>query len=146
MDLVGSLPSTENGNCYIMTAKVIFTRWPIAVPIPDKTAEEIADDFNKHVIAEHCSCEELLTDNAKKLTGLVINDIAQTLGIHKVKTVHYNQNGHKVERYHGTMGQMLRTTITVNQTTWEDKLPYTLMAYRTSVYNTTNFFFFYLVH
>ena len=60
-----------------MTAEDIFTRWPIAVAIPDKTAEEIADAFNKHVIAEHGSCEELLTDNAKELTGLVINDIAK---------------------------------------------------------------------
>ena len=146
VDLVGPLPRTENGNCYIMTAEDIFTRWPIAVPIPDKTAEEIADAFNKHVIAEHGSCEELLTDNAKELTGLVINDIAKTLGISKVQTVPYNPNGNKVERYHRTLGQMLRTTITGNQNTWEEKLPYTLMAYRTSVHNTTKFTPFYLVH
>ena len=146
VDLVGPLPRSENGNCYIMTAEDIFTRWPIAVPIPDKTAEEIADAFNKHVIVEHGSCEELLTDNAKELTGLVINDIAKTLGISKVQTVPYNPNGNKVERYHRTLGQMLRTTVTGNQNTWEDKLPYTLMAYRTSVHNTTKFTPFYLVH
>jgi len=146
VDLVGPLPRTEKGNCYIMTAEDIFTRWPIAVAIPDKTAEEIADAFNKHVIAEHGSCEELLTDNAKELTGLVIHDIAKTLGISKVQTVPYNPNGNKVERYHRTLGQMLRTTITGNQNTWEDKLPYTLMAYRTSVHNTTKFTPFFLMH
>ena len=146
VDLVGPLPRTEKGNCYIMTAEDIFTRWPIAVAIPDKTAEEIADAFNKYVIAEHGSCEELLTDNAKELTGLVINDVAKTLGISKVQTVPYNPNGNKVERYHRTLGQMLRTTITGSQTTWEDKLPYTLMAYRTSVHNTTKFTPFYLMH
>lgn len=79
LDLVGPLPRTDKGNVYIMTAEDIFTRWPIAVAIPDKTAEEIADAFNKHVIAEQGSCEELLTDNAKELTGLVINDIAKNL-------------------------------------------------------------------
>ena len=84
MDLAGTLPRTENGNCYIMTAEDIFTRWPIVVPIPDKTAEEIVDAFNKHVIVEHGSSEELLTDDVKELTGLVINDIAKTLGISKV--------------------------------------------------------------
>ena len=71
------LPRTDKDNVYIMTAEDIFTRWPIAVAIPDKTAEEIADAFNKHVLSGQGSCEELLTDNAKELTGLVINDIAK---------------------------------------------------------------------
>ena len=41
---------------------------------------------------------------------------------------------------------MLKTTITGNQTTWEDKLPYTLMEYRRAVHNTTKFTPFFLVH
>ena len=41
---------------------------------------------------------------------------------------------------------MLRTTVTGNQTTWEDKVPYALMAYRTAVHNTTKFTPFFLVH
>ena len=70
----------------------------------------------------------------------------KTLGISKVQTVPYNPNGNKVDRYHRTLGQMLKTTITGNQTTWEDKLPYTLMEYRRAVHNTTKFTPFFLVH
>ena len=41
---------------------------------------------------------------------------------------------------------MLRTTVKQQQTDWEDKLPAALLAYRTSVHNTTKKNPFYLTH
>ena len=75
-----------------MTAKDIFTRWPIAVPISDKTADGIAAAVEKHIIAQHGVCHELVTDNALEFTGHVINDVARILGIKKIETVPYNPN------------------------------------------------------
>jgi dUTPase len=146
LDLVGPMPRTEQGNAYIMTAEDVFTRWPIAVPIPDKTAEGIAAAVEKYIIAEHGVCQELLTDNALEFTGHVINDVARILGIKKVQTVPYNPNANPIERFHRTLGEMLRTTVKVQQTDWEDKLPAALLAYRTSVHNTTKMTPFYLTH
>ena len=90
-----------------MTAEDVFTRWPIAVPIPDKTAEGIAAACEKYIIAEHGVIQELLTDNAKELTGSIIQELAQILGIKKVQIVPYNPNSNKVERFHRSLGQML---------------------------------------
>ena len=83
IDLVGPLPSTEEEYIYILTAEDQFTRWPIAIPIKDKTAETIANELDAHVIAEHGVMEELLTDNAHELTGYVIRDVAKILHIKK---------------------------------------------------------------
>ena len=146
LDLVGPMPRTDQGNVYIMTAEDVFTRWPIAIPIPDKTAEGIAAALEKHLIAEHGVCEELVTDNALEFTGHVINDVARILGIKKIQTVPYNPNGNKIERFHRTLGEMLRTTVKEQQTDWEDKLPAALLAYRTSVHNTTKKTPFSLTH
>ena len=72
LDLVGPMPRSDQGNVYIMTAEDVFNRWSIAVPIPDKTAESVAAAFERNVIAEHGVTQELLTDNAKEITGNVI--------------------------------------------------------------------------
>ena len=146
LDLVGPMPRTPAGNAYIMTAEDVFTRWPVAVPIPDKTAEKIAAAFEKYIVAEHGVCQELLTDNARELTGFVINDVARILGITKVETVPYNPNGNPIERFHRSLGQMLRSTVSNQQTDWEDKLPASLLAYRTAVHTTTKMTPFFLTH
>ena len=146
LDLVGPMPRSDQGNIYIMTAEDVFTRWPIAIPIPDKTAEGIAAACEKYVIAEHGVIQELLTDNAKELTGSIIQELAQILGIKKVQIVPYNPNANKVERFHRSLGQMLRASMRGKQTDWEMKLPAALLAYRTSVHNTTKMTPFFLTH
>jgi len=97
-------------------------------------------------VAEHGVCQELLTDNARELTGFVINDVARILGITKVETVPYNPNGNPIERFHRSLGQMLRSTVCNQQTDWEDKLPASLLAYRTAVHTTTKMTPFFLTH
>eukprot|EP00731_Ephydatia_muelleri_P030585 Em0022g99a len=37
IDLIGPLPKTERGNCYIITLIDYFSKWPEAEPIADKT-------------------------------------------------------------------------------------------------------------
>ena len=146
LDLVGPLPESDTGNVYIMTAEENFCRWPIAVGIPDRTAETVARAFEQHVVSEHGSCQQLLTDNAQELTGNIIADVAKILGINKVTTVPYNPNGNKVERWHSTLGKMLRTVVAKDQRDWDTCLPACLLAYRTSVHRTTKHTPYYLMH
>ena len=146
LDLVGPLTETEKGNVYILTAEDVFTRYPVAVPIPDKTAETVAHAFEKAVVAEHGSFSQLLTDNAQELTGHIIQDVAKILGISKVETVPYNPNSSKVERFHRTLGDLLRSVVDDNQRNWDDCLPACLLAYRTSVHATTRLTPFFLQH
>ena len=146
LDLVGPLTETEKGNVYILTAEDVFTRYPIAVGIPDRTAETVAKAFEKEVISEHGSCSQLLTDNAQELTGHIIQDVAKILGITKVETVPYNPNANKIERFHRTLGDMLRSVVDENQKDWDDCLPACLLAYRTSVHSSTKCTPFFLTH
>ena len=47
IDLIGSLPKTERGNCYIITLVDYFSKWPEAEPITDKTARTVAEFLYK---------------------------------------------------------------------------------------------------
>ena len=40
IDLIGSLPKTERGNCYIITLVDYFSKWPEAEPITARTVAE----------------------------------------------------------------------------------------------------------
>ena len=45
VDLIGPLPITQKGNkyMYIMTVSCLFSKWPEATALPDKTATEVAE-------------------------------------------------------------------------------------------------------
>ena len=45
--LIGPLPKTERGNCYIITLVDYFSKWPEAELIADKTARTVAEFLYK---------------------------------------------------------------------------------------------------
>ena len=42
VDLIGPLPETQKGNKYIMTVSCLFSKWPEATALPDKTATGVS--------------------------------------------------------------------------------------------------------
>jgi len=42
IDLIGPLPKTDNGNCYIVTLVDFFSKWPEAEPLRDKSAKSVS--------------------------------------------------------------------------------------------------------
>ena len=42
IDIVGPLPKTTSGNSYILIVFDLFSSYPEAIPIPDKSAETVA--------------------------------------------------------------------------------------------------------
>jgi hypothetical protein len=60
-----------------------------------------------------------------------------TLGIKNTTTPAYNPRSNKVERFHRVLGDILRSNSTGLASTWTQKLPLALFAYRTAVSNTT---------
>ena len=43
MDSVGSLPGTKSGNLYILTVQDNFTKYSLAIPLPNHQAGTICD-------------------------------------------------------------------------------------------------------
>ncbi|KAL5503548.1 hypothetical protein EMCRGX_G010513 [Ephydatia muelleri] len=60
VDLIGPLPETQKGNKYIMTVSCLFSKWPEATALPDKTATGVAEFL--------FLCSQHMAVNSKKLS------------------------------------------------------------------------------
>ena len=59
IDIVGKMITTEDGNSWILTMIDQFTRWPVAVPIPNRLSETIAEAIYQYWI---CAIDSLIVD------------------------------------------------------------------------------------
>ena len=50
MDLLDMLVTTTRGNRYVLVMVDCFSRWTEACPLPDKTAQSVADAFFNQIV------------------------------------------------------------------------------------------------
>ncbi|XP_050710863.1 protein NYNRIN-like isoform X1 [Eriocheir sinensis] len=139
VDIAGPLPLTTNGNRYICVTMDYFTKWPEAYAIPDQEATTIA----KVLVVEFCRFgvpNELHSDQGRNFESTVLAECCKLLGIKKTRTtpLHPQSDG-MVERFNWTLGQELAKQCNNDQSSWDQKLPALLMAYRSAAHETTGY-------
>ena len=70
IDFVGPLNETPRGNKYILTCTDLFSKWPIAYPVPNKEAITVARIMVK-IISTYGFPKIVLTDNGKEFCNKV---------------------------------------------------------------------------
>jgi hypothetical protein len=146
IDLVGPLPDTDNDNSYVLTMVDPFTKWPIAVPIPNKEAKTVARALLTHLIQDHGCPRVILSDQGTEFKEAV-EELCRMTGIRKITTSAWTPrgNGH-VERFHRYMGASLTLLVNKYERNWDDCIPPMLLAYRTSVHATTGYSPYYTLY
>ncbi|CAH8676919.1 unnamed protein product [Schistosoma rodhaini] len=131
VDLVGPLPPS-NGFTYIFTAVDRFTRWPIACPIKDISAENIAAVFLDRWISNFGVPSTVTSDRGSQFQSHLFNEFTRILGIHHITTTAYHPaaNG-LVERFHRQLKSSLMVQPDV--TRWSEFLPLILLSIRSTI-------------
>ena len=138
MDILGPLPETERHNKYILVISDYFTKWAEALPIPNMYAETVAREFVHHFVCQFGVPEHLHTDQGKNFDSTLVKEVCRLLGIDKTRTTAYHpQSDGLVERLNRTILNMLSTVLEEDIWDWDLKLPLIMLAYRTSVQETT---------
>lgn len=138
IDIWGPLPKTEKGNCFVLTMIDTFTRWPVAIPIPDKSSATIAEVIFKYWICEKSVPLKIISDRAREFISKGMKQLARKHGIKMITTSGYNPTGNSsVERYHRYLNATLCIVYDKLKANWDDYLPAILFSYRVSINATT---------
>ena len=133
IDLVGELPTSINGNKYILTAVCPFSNFLISVPIPDKTASTCARVLLDHVFLKFGFPSVLQTDRRGEFLNAVLHRITKLLKIKHIFTTPYRPrlNG-STERVHRWLNSAIAIYCEKHQQYWEDYLQPATYAHNVS--------------
>ncbi|XP_062613758.1 uncharacterized protein LOC134275492 [Saccostrea cucullata] len=147
VDLVGPIqPATSKGNRYILTIVDFATRYPEAIALKgidtERVAEALVDVFCRVGVPK-----EMLTDMGSQFTSELMTEVSRLLSIRQLTTTPYHPmcNG-LVERFNGTLKQILRRLCAERPTDWDKYLSASLFAYRDAPQESLGFSPFELVY
>ena len=81
------------GNMWVLTMIDLFTKWPAAVPIPDRSSATIANAICKYWICERGTPCKIVSDNGRELISAGMQQVCLRLGIMRVTTARYKPKG-----------------------------------------------------
>ena len=132
------LPVTSKGNRYLIVFQDLFTKWPMAYPVPDQKAERIARLLLENIVPFFGVPEALLSDRGTNLLSCLMKDVCRMLGIKKLNTtVSHPQCDGAVERFNRTLKTMIRKYVVKFGVQWDQYLHGILWAYRNTPHSST---------
>jgi len=123
MDIVGQLPQSRSGKCYILVVCDYATRYPEAVPLRSINAEPVIEElvllFSRVGVPK-----EILTDQGSTFTSQLLKEICHLQHVHSIRTTPYHlQTDELVERFNKTLKSMLQKTATEEGKDWDKLTP-----------------------
>ena len=113
MDTVGPLPTTDNGNKFILVFVDFLSRYTEIVPIKNRTAVTVAEALKHRIITHHSCPQTLLSDNALEFSSELLAELCEFYNIRKWNIVaHKPSSNGLVERTNKNIIELLRKLIT----------------------------------
>ena len=135
---IGPLPPSLHRNRYILSVTDYFSRWAEAYALPDATAESTAVCLADW-ITRYGAPLEICSDRGAHFLNSTITAFSRIWHITQtpVSAYHPQANG-LVERFNGTLCDILRSYAFSCGTLWDELLGAALFAYRTSFHMGIN--------
>jgi len=145
LDIVGPLPITNKGNQYLIVLVDYTTKWVEAMPLKNIESQDVIY-FLKDVFARHGVPEIIVTDNGPQFSSDITKTMIDLYGswVQFVAPHHPEANG-QVENRNREIIKILRH-LCFNQENWDDYIPASLWALRTTRSSVTGFSSFELLY
>lgn len=144
-DLVVPLLKSDKGNKYMFTTICVSSKYPETIPIPDMKSETIVDAlillFRKLGFPK-----ELQSNLGKSFTSYLMTVFLKMFGIKIEHSSMCRPKSNSLERWNRSVKRLLTVLRVENESNWEANLPYTLLALKTVMHNSTGFSSAELVH
>lgn len=137
VDIVGPLPTTQQGYRYLITMIDRCTKWPEAIPTDDISAETVAKTVYDHWISRFGCPATLTSDQGRQFESQLFTTLLSMLGIKKTRTTPYHpQSNGAVERWHRSLKAALKARLD-GRISWISELPTVLLGLRAAVRTDT---------
>ena len=107
MDIVGekdSLPETPRKHKYILTIIDCFTRYAIAIPIPDQSSSLIISAIIGNYITLYGTPRRILIDQGRNFLSSEFSYFCNIFRIHKIQTTSYHPQSNGIcERFNQSL-------------------------------------------
>ncbi|KAE8716368.1 PCF11P-similar protein 4 [Hibiscus syriacus] len=138
IDVIGAIsPKASNGHRFILVAIDYFTKWVEAASYANVTKGAVCRFLKREIICSYGTPEMIITDNALNLNNDLMKEVCT-----KLKIKHHNSPPYRpkmngaVEAANKNIKKII-TKATETYRDWHEKLPFALLAYRTSVRTST---------
>lgn len=146
IDVVGPLPEAS-GEVKLLTVVDVFSRYPLAIPIPNEKAETVARMLHRYLFSVHGYPKLILSDRAKGFVSKGLQWLYGHLGIARVLTTGRLPTGNSsVERTHRGYNAALTIVCNRAKNDWDVQIDAVLFAARVSICESTGHSPYYLVH
>lgn len=147
LDLSGPYPASLSGNKYIVSFIDIYSGWPEAFPVPDKSADNIVHLILEEIYPRYDCPLQILTDNGTENINKKVEETLKELNINHITTSYYSPQGNgKVERFHRTLHDVMAKKLVDSAQTWDIHLNQTLAAIRFHPNYSSKFSPYYLMY
>ena len=124
-----------------------FSKWAIASPMPDQTANSVTQSFIKMVITKVGIPHIVVTDNGRQFLSQIFKDLSHIYNFeHRTTTPYHPEGNGAVERLHRTLTAMLSAYVGDKERDWTLYLDVVIYAYNCSIQASTNQTPFYVIY
>ena len=138
IDIVGPLPTTEQGNRYILTVQDCLTKYSDAIPLKTIDSVSIACALAEHVICRFGCPRIIHTDQGSNFLSQIMRTFCQIFKIQQIKsTAFHPQSLGALERSHHVFVEYLRHYC--KNHSWDKWLRFAMFSFNSSVHSATKF-------
>ena len=106
--------------------------------MPDQEASTVADCLVQCFISRFGVPSQIHSDQGAQFESNLFQALCRISGIEKTRTTPYHpQSDGLVERFSRTLEDMLSEVVETNHKNWDDCLPLAMMAYSSSIHETS---------
>ena len=139
IDIIGPLQLTDRRNRYILTMVDVATRWPDAAVLSNIHTNTIIEALC-NMFSRIGFPEQILSDNGPQFKSELYEQVCRFFQIKCIKTTPYHPSSNgMVERFNGTLKNMLRKLAEKEPKNWDRFVNAALFAYREIPNETTGF-------
>ena len=124
---------SHNNNEYILSMADLYSRFVLIWPVPDTGVKSAIEAIMLNIVRVFGIPDVILSDRGSAFTSEIYNGIMNLLNISVRRTtaLHPMTNG-LIERFHRSLGDMLRTAALPDPKSWEELIPMITLAYNCS--------------